>query len=243
MDYTEMLVQILKEHEKVLRQDKGVARFYAKLRDGTADYVDVLKYADHSGMVLAYILGEGFPNGIPPDMAEALLTPALKEECKAVLKYAETVQKSINKRAGLNLNSVNVDVNTDRINGLVEHVKESGIGDETQKLISNLAQSHVDMTIKENARFQERSGLEVTITRTYDGVGLKSGACQWCLDRCGSDVPYKDAVAKGMFERHPGCGCVIEYHTSKGTQRQADWTRNSWIDTDKALETRKNYGL
>ena len=36
------------------------------------------------------------------------------------------------------------------------------------------------------------------------------------LDYCGTDVPYDEAYQHGMFERHPGCGCVITSKSKKG---------------------------
>lgn len=82
---------------------------------------------------------------------------------------------------------------------------------------------------KENAHLRNELGLETTVVRVYDGVGLKGGRepCEWCISREGA-YSYDDAVANGVFERHPGCGCTIEYHTSKGVDVQTDWTTNTW---------------
>ena len=40
--------------------------------------------------------------------------------------------------------------------------------------------------------------------------------CQWCKARCGTNVPYKLAYERGVFERHPVCGCIITYQSKKG---------------------------
>ena len=102
------------------------------------------------------------------------------------------------------------------------------IGDIDKSELEPLAARALE-TEKENARLRNELGLETTVVRVYDGVGLKGGKepCEWCISREGV-YSYEDAVANGVFERHPGCGCTIEYHTSKGVQTQTDWTTNTW---------------
>ena len=104
-----------------------------------------------------------------------------------------------------------------------------------------------DRTLMQNANFQSGAGMRVLVSREYDGVGVhttdKGGgeACQWCLDRCGADVPYREAYAHGMFERHPGCGCVITYKSEKGTftQGKGDWEANAWDEEDGRLREKR----
>ena len=249
MGNDELLAVILKMFRKGLDNDPAAVRFFGKLKSGAASYADLLNYSKRVGVHLTETLMSqlmsAYPNGIPPDVIDAILPPALREQCQTVLDGAKRVQRIVNGNAGINLQPVDVPVDEDRIAGLVDHVKSSGFMDETENLITNLAESHVDDAIKDNASFQLDSGMEVTVTRTYDDVGVNHGKdeCQWCLSRCGENVPYKEALAMGMFQRHPGCGCIIEYNTSKGTQRQADWTRNAWADSDSTLERRRTIGL
>ena len=42
----------------------------------------------------------------------------------------------------------------------------------------------------------------------------------------------KEAYDRGMFERHPGCGCIITYKTKRGIFRQGkgDWEHNQWTE-------------
>ncbi len=73
-----------------------------------------------------------------------------------------------------------------------------------------------DDALKENADFAEKAGLEVRVTRVYDGVGLSNKRqCQWCLERCGRNMTLTEAYEKGAFQRHPGCGCEVEITTKK----------------------------
>ena len=68
-----------------------------------------------------------------------------------------------------------------------------------------------------NAEAAANMGLETHIVRTYDGVGLHNGKdpCKWCMDRAGDWTDYQSAYDAGCFERHPGCGCRIDYHVGK----------------------------
>jgi hypothetical protein len=232
-----------------MNSDKEVARFYARCRDGTATYKDAYAFADKTGKMMTQsirdrILAE-YPNGIPPEAIDEIVPPALREQCKMVLAGSEQVQGIVNKKAKIGLSPVDIDLDEDRILGLAEHFKESGITDEALELITNLSKSNVDETIRENAEFQNDSGLAVTVRRVYDDVGVnhRKEPCQWCLDRCGENVPYSTAVDMGMFERHPGCGCRIEYHTAKGTKVQSNWRHNVWMDSDAILKFRRELGL
>lgn len=119
-------------------------------------------------------------------------------------------------------------------------MSEDGIKKDIETAVRKIA----DNSMKENASAANNVGLEVKVTRRYDGVGLDGGRqCQWCLDRCGESMSYQEAVSIGAFQRHPGCGCEIDYITEKGAQRQTDWMTNTWthVHDDVILETRKEY--
>jgi len=114
------------------------------------------------------------------------------------------------------------------------------------KAVMLMLYKSVDDSIQKNAENASNAGLETFVTRRYDGVGLSGGrTCQWCLDRCGEDMPYREAQEKGAFQRHPGCGCELLYITEKGVQRQTDWTKNTWSDfqSKETLEQRKKTGI
>ena len=249
MEYETQLKSLLKMFQKQMDSDRDVAKFYAKCRDGTATYADVYTLADKAGVKMSDLLKkqilEQFPNGIPPEAVDAIIPPALREQCDAVIAGADRVQTIVNKKAGIGIAPAEMHPDEDRILGLAEHFKESGFTDEAVELITNLSKATVDETIRTNAEFQNDSGMKVTVTRIYDDVGVNHGKdpCQWCLDRCGENVPYSTAVEMGMFERHPGCGCRIEYHTAKGSKIQSNWKHNVWMDSDSILKFRRGLGL
>lgn len=107
------------------------------------------------------------------------------------------------------------------------------------------ARKAMDDSLKHNAENASGAGLEVRVTRIYDGVGLSNGRrCEWCLERCGEDMPYQEAYQKGAFERHEGCGCIIEYVSKKGekTYQTGKSSPDNWL-SEKEFQKRVNYGL
>ena len=104
----------------------------------------------------------------------------------------------------------------------------------------------VDDSLKYNAENASGVGLEVRVTRIYDGVGVNHGKseCQWCLDRCGEDMPLETAYEIGAFQRHPGCGCIIEYVSKRGdkTYQTGKSSPKNWL-SEAEFKRRVNYGL
>ena len=102
----------------------------------------------------------------------------------------------------------------------------------------------VDDSYKTNASYANNAGLETTVERSYDGVGLHNGKdpCKWCIERAGI-WSYGEAYQNGVWSRHDGCGCEIIYNCARGSMRQTDWRSNKWTDVlnrDK-IEARKIY--
>lgn len=239
----EDLIRLLKMYKSSMGINRKVQQFYQKLTAGKATYADLQKISSISGGIVAKLFEGMFPDGIPPDAPDMIIAPTLRSECLEILGDARKVQASVNAGMGIRLNPVEVKIDEERLKGLVESIVENGITEETKQSIVNHAMYQADNSMRQNAFFQESCGMSPTVTRIYDGVGLKAGACQWCLDRVGTDVPVREAVRLGMFERHAGCGCVIEYSVNGDRKRQGDWTKNAWVDSDSTLEKRKTIGL
>ena len=78
--------------------------------------------------------------------------------------------------------------------------------------VDSLGRKIQDDSLRYNAENASEVGLEARVTRKYDGIGLSNGRdCAFCLERECEDEPYSEAYRKGVFERHDGCKCVIEY--------------------------------
>ena len=186
---------------------------------------------------------------------EEMLDTVFRENYQAVENASQTAQKSANESSGFGLNpSTAAYVST----AAVFASKLSGYEDIHEGLnalkydIVLQSQRYADDSERRSADFASNSGVEVLVSREYDDVGVhttdKGGGedCQWCKARCGTDVPYKEAYARGMFERHPGCGCIITYRTKRGVFRQGkgDWENNQWLETpSNVVQERISYSM
>lgn len=167
------------------------------------------------------------------NIAERTIQPLLIQAYKTVNYYATIQQDWSDKRAGLGVKILQGTNPVSRALTVMEMAVNSVTQDELRNALTDptitAVRKYYDDFQAENMRLRNEMGLETTVVRVYDGVGLKGGKepCEWCISREGV-YSYEDAVANGVFERHPGCGCTIEYHTSAGSERQSDWTTNTW---------------
>lgn len=120
------------------------------------------------------------------------------------------------------------------------------LDDLCKRIMETNSRKTLDDSLKYNAENASGSGLEVRVTRIYDGVGVNHGKsdCQWCLDRCGENMTLEEAYRIGAFQRHPGCGCIIEYTSKKGekTWQTGKSSPKNWL-SEEEFNRRVNYGL
>ena len=111
--------------------------------------------------------------------------------------------------------------------------------------VTTMSQKAIDDSFRHNVENASGAGLEVTVSRTYDEVGLSGDrVCQWCKDRECTCVTLQKAYEIGAFQRHNGCGCVIEYASMRGirTYQTGKSSPNDWLSEDE-FQKRVNYGL
>lgn len=238
--YDELVEKAIKEYgmksEAAVRYAK--ATIAAKKYAASKEFQVVQQLAEKTGLTASEVLWRGlnkqFPDGnIPEEAAKAIVTPVLHENYTVVSEVTETVQKDILEEAGVGINPLVPPFNKDRADGIAKAAANGASAAEFENIVINHSRNIVDESIKQNARVHQQMGLEPRVTRIYDGVGVhkRKDPCAWCKARAGVDMPYREAYAKGSFERHPGCGCEILYKVGKRVQRQSDWTRNEWEDT------------
>ena len=208
-------------------KDKSMQSLRSKIsKDGT--FEDVEEYAKLLGEILDDTIKD-----VPIDELEPILEALTKLEGKYINGVSAFVQQRINKELGTDLGAV-IEEKTQNL--VLETYKQSKYIENPEDLYTKLKNSaitenlkQVDNFQKKNAEFHSNIGFNVTVTRIYDEIGLRDRTqpCQWCLSRCGVDVPYDEAIDRGMFERHEGCGCKIIYKTVDFTsvqRRKGAWT-------------------
>ncbi len=233
MDATE----IQESYRRKLQNDNQLKKIRKKIADG--DLSALQKYSIRAGELSVETLQDSADD--LDGHEEEMLDSIFRENYQAVENASQTAQKSANESSGFGLNpSTAAYVST----AAVFASKLSGYEDVQEGLnalkydIVLQSQRYADDSERRSAEFASNSGVEVLVSREYDDVGVhttdKGGGedCQWCKARCGTNVPLKEAYARGMFERHPGCGCIITYKTNKGKFRQGkgDWEHNQWTE-------------
>lgn len=220
---------------KIIRKyQREVARsgILAKLFKSAKNYADAQEYATGIGEVISGILGADIDfSAVDAEELETAFVTVMKYPHDDAVAVAKAVQQKINRRAGIGLNAVEAEYQTDAVKAMAQDIAEKKLDAAYVKgKIVNSVKLAVDDTAKANAEAQQNAGLYVRITRRYDHVGLHDGkdVCQWCLDRVGEWDNYQDALEAGAFERHPGCECYIEYHVGK-THTWAN-SKSGWTD-------------
>lgn len=223
-EYTERVQQLF---SRELRENERLRSLQAKVEKGTATYKDAEKFAELVGKAYADSFKDvvGSAGDVGGDLyfeiAQEVFPPGLHSIYESTSEYVEQVQRLQNRSIGVGLRPVVPDygeVQSDYLRKLAE-VREASAMDQVISSESTwYAQKIVDATLRMNAEAHENAGLEVSVTRIYDGVGVhrRKDPCEWCLSRCGEDMTLAEAKEKDTFSRHPGCGCTIIYRSARG---------------------------
>lgn len=236
--------KIARDFKELAAANPSLAAMLKKLNSGKADYLDADRYALELATVLGKALhinlgGEKLTGEEYQEVIRETLPKGLYSIYEDVADYAQTIQQGINGRQKVGLKAVKPEFNQDESDAITDKAASAGSYDEIpggiNKDMQHMSQNVATDTMKANAKLANDVGMEATVTRIYDGVGVHTQGtgkykkeCSWCLVRCGTDVPYSEAIANDMFRRHPGCGCKISYTVNGKTQWQTDWRQNKW---------------
>ena len=208
--------QILRVYGKHLQKN---VRLKA-LAEKAWSYEDAHKFADEAASLLCDVLKMYMdPATVTYDDAVQIFEAVMQKNYSEVTRVCAKVQNGMYRKAGVGLKALTPEFNAEKARGLATAitVAEEVTDDYVWNLVKNNALGVVDDMIRINSEASENVGLYVHIVRKYDDVGLHNGkdVCQWCMDRVGDWTDYGEAYRAGAFERHPGCGCVIDYHVGK----------------------------
>ena len=247
MDTEKVRRKVEAAYREAMSSDKRIASIAKK---GKKSYTDAAAYASragrHMGEALANSIKEALDVAITEEEAISLIPPSLQLNYRNVSAIAKAAQEAMNEDVEIGLMALTPEFDERRAAEIAAETAENFIQHQLIVSCENASRKVVDESMRVNAEAQSRAGLEVTVTRIYDGVGLRDGTqvCEWCLERCGTDMPFQEAFDKGAFERHEGCGCDIFYRTSKRLQHQTDWHHNKWEDvSEKQLKARREHGV
>ena len=228
--------------EKVKKSSK-VQKLMKVIGDRSATYSDAQEYSSLLSDLLVQSVSEIYPTN-----SEDVLK-ALKDSyfCKSYFShidnYAYSMQKVMNQANNIGLNAVKPSLKTQLVNDDTVYTNNYDLDIKRYKdLVELSGNKRVDTIQQANAKFQDKAGYGVTVSRKYDGRGLSDGrTCKWCLERVGSNIPYKQAVSRGMFQRHEGCHCIIEYNNNGEKTRQYSMgSRYSWYKEHENIKEQKD---
>lgn len=225
-----------------VQKNSEVQKLMKAVGNGTATYAEALEYSS----LLSKLLVESASEIYPKDSQKVLEMLKNNQYCKNyfnhVDKYLYNLQSSLNKDRGLGMKPVKMVKYNQLLDQSVSSSDDYKADIEKYKSKAELsANKHVDTYQQYNAKTQAKAGYKVTVSRTYDGVGLSDKrSCTWCLERAKSNAPYDEAFKNGMFQRHEGCHCIIEYNNNgEKSYQNAKGARSSFVKKEEFLLSQK----
>lgn len=241
-----LLKRIRDDFQKQFDASKKISNLYEKVRDGTATYIEANEFAIETGEILSKAFTKNITSSVLPDgkmyynIAERTIKPLLENNYELISEVGSRVQNKMNKAAGIGIKAIRPELNEDKIQGILNIISGKDYFDDIAYMLGepviNFSQTIIDETIKANAEFQERAGLEPRIVRTVAG-----DCCEWC-QRLAGTYTYPD-VPKDVYRRHQRCRCLVTYEPSKGKRQNVRSKKQIEQDFNGRAEARKVIGL
>ena len=240
-----ILQEVQERYERDFGKSEIVRNAFATLKAKKATYKTANEFAIEIGEILSKVLGASLSADKLPDgkmyynIAQRLLTDVLGRNHEIVSGYASDVQKNLNDKAKIGLKVQVPELNLDRVAGIVNRFSSEENFEDVSWLLGepivNFTQSIIDDSIRENAEFHHKAGLQPEIVR-------KSyfHCCEWCQEVQGS---YKyPRVPKDVYRRHQHCRCTVDYDPKSG-KIQNVWTKKISNKSSDELENRKRINI
>ena len=213
-----LLKAIQTDFQSLFDKSDIISSLYAKVRDGTATYVEANEFAIETGDILAKAFKNNLSADVLPDgkmyynIAQRILEPTMTNNYDLIADITNQVQTALNNSAGIGIKAIIPELNTDKIIGIINRVSDAENFDDIAWIldepIKTFSQSIVDDSIKVNAEFQYNAGMNPKIIRISTGK-----CCEWCNAIAGV-YNYPD-VPKEVYQRHNYCRCKVDYVVGK----------------------------
>ena len=235
----EFLDELQNEFNKRYLASKKINSLRKILSEGNATAENAFEFAKEVGNLRKLVLHDLITDDILNDgylgyyNALDIFSKALLDNYELINNYCKTAFTQVNKNAGINLNAVSVEYDQSKTDGIIEcAVKDryTVTRDETEEAVATNAKSYCDESVKKNAEFQYKSGLNPKIIRTAVGK-----TCKWCQSLAGTYDYYEVSdTGNDVFRRHSNCDCLVVYSPNKGKYQDV-WDKR-WINTKEYVD-------
>lgn len=242
----DLLKKIRKEFaETITKKDNAnyIAKILDKVENGTADFNDVSRFSQGIGYRLSeiikkYVTPENLPDGtLYYNIADTVLQGTLHDNYELINGVASSVQKTLDKKAGISIKPQQANYPADRVHSIVNSLTDATA---TQEVIQrrldapvrNVTNSMYDDYVETNAKFRSKAGLECYIIRDDH-----NGCCEWCAKLSGK-YKYPNDVPKNVYQRHDNCTCSVTYVSGKNAQNV--WSKKTWQPSENELTAIKS---
>lgn len=243
-----LLEDIQKDFERMFDESNIIRKIYKELDLKKATYKEANEFAIEVGEILTKAFQQNISSDILPDgkmyynIAERILTPTLEQNHEIVSAFSQDVQSILNEKVGIGIKPVKPEINQDRIQGIIDIVSGKDKYDDIAYMLGdpivNFTLAVVDATVRANADFQYKAGLNPKIRRTSTGK-----CCEWC-DKLAGIYNYEEVSDTGnkVFRRHKNCRCLVEYDIGNGKRQNVHtkkWRKQSEDDIIKETPKEK----
>lgn len=242
----ELLGKVVKDFATSYAKDKKIKSITKKLANNSTSYEDANLYSIRVGELLSKALQGNINantlsgNFISKELAQEILEPTLANNYNLISQAVLTVQTNQNKASQIGLQPQVAELNTDRIQGLVDKVASYDTLEQGNWVLGepivNYSQAIVDDSEAKNMEVYSKAGLEAKIVRVAE-----HGACRWCRSLAGTyDYAGVRATGSDVYRRHENCRCLVTYENGK--HRQDVWSKSKWEveeDAQRAQELEK----
>lgn len=232
----ELLLKLIEEVRKTYKDKKAADLVFKRLfaaTKGSSDYTEAFELAKRAGHDLEDAIIENWAalmqdSEVFASTAKQLLKGVVSDMNEDILKACEQIQDNKNAAAGMRIKPQTAVADPYDLNRIAERLDGKKISALDGELATHACKT-VDSTERANMDFAMSSGYEIKVKRTYDGVGLRrktkyAERCSYCLERAGSRSfkNTREVNSSGIFARHEGCGCTIDYENQRTGTKSKD---------------------
>lgn len=232
----ELLLKLIEEVRKTYKDKKAADLVFKRLfaaAKGSSDYTEAYEFAKRAGHDLEDAIIENWAalmqdSEVFASTAKQLLKGVVPDMNEDILKACEQIQDNKNAAAGMRIKPQTAVADPYDLNRIAE-----GLDGKKMSALDGVLATHacktVDSTERANMDFAMGTGYEIKVKRTYDGVGLRrktkhAEKCSYCLERAGTRTfdNTRAVNSSGIFARHEGCGCTIDYENQRTGTKSKD---------------------